>query len=49
MLFFLLENWQAKESSLILEIQFNSRNNSVLTEPVEEAVMESTDAWSFGH
>lgn len=29
MLFFPLENWQIRESSLILEIQFNSRNNSV--------------------
>lgn len=44
MLFFLLENWQAEESILILETQFNPRNNSVLTEPTEEDVKESTGA-----
>lgn len=47
--FFLLESWQAKESSLIFEIQFNSRNDGALTEPIEEAMKESAGAWLFGH
>lgn len=49
MLFFLLESWQAKESSLIFEIQFNSRNDGALTEPIEEATKEAAGAWLFGH
>lgn len=40
---------QARGSSPILEIQFNSRSNSVLTGPIQKAVKVPTGAWSFGH
>ena len=47
-LFFLLENWQARESTPVLEIQFNLRNDGVLTAPVKEVLKVPTGARSFG-
>lgn len=43
------KKWQARESSPIFEIQFNSRSDGMLFGPVEKVVRVPTGVQSFGH